>query len=177
MASIRERLRSAGDRQFVQLKTFSDLEDDDWHLRRALAIETPVRAFALPIRRRPPKKFVLEHTGAQWVILTRAFCEWQRSAPIGKHIRRYLQFSHLSDELIIQTLIRNGPYYDQVMDHYGRAIIWPGPKVLTTQYEDFIFKPEHLFGRKFDASVDPKILFTLARKGNYAIPDQSALTP
>lgn len=164
---IVDRIGQAGERQFVQLRPFADLPADDWHLRRAWMIETPVRAFALPIARRPPATFSLEHKGAQWVMLTRRFCEWQREAPLRRAVSRYLSFAHLSDELVFQALTLNGPFREAVTDDYGRSILWPGPKLLTVQDAGWLAHAPGLFGRKFDAAVDAEILETLAERGGY----------
>ena len=164
---IRSWIASAGEDQFIELIPFQELSADDWHLRRALMIETPVRAFALPIPRRPPRSCTVDHKGAQWVILTRAFCEWQQSARVRRDIIRYLAYSHLSDELIFQTLLLNGPYRERVTPHYGRSIVWPGPKVMKAQDIDFLRNDHGLFGRKFDAAVDGDVLAALAESGGY----------
>ena len=71
-----------------------------------------------------PQGFAMVHAA-------RAFCEWQRTAPVRREIARYLRGVLLSDELIMQTLVRNGPWRDRVAPHYGREIVWPGPKVMS----------------------------------------------
>lgn len=163
---MQDRLGSA-DRQFVEIRNFETLPDDDWHLRWTPMLETPARAFALPGRRSPPRDFRLSGKGSQWVMLTRAFCEWRRSAAVAGTIRRYLRGGLLSDELVFQAVLENSPFADQRAEHYGRDIVWPGPKVLTQADLPGIRTSSGLFGRKFDAAVDADILHALAESGGH----------
>jgi hypothetical protein len=166
MADIRERLGSSRE-QLVELRPFETLPDDDWHLRWIPMLETPVRAFALPGRRRPPRDFKLSGKGSQWVMLTREFCMWRRSAPVARRIARYLRGGWLSDEQIVQALVENSPFAEARAAHYGRYIVWPGPKVLTGANLPSIRSSPALYGRKFDAGVDCQVLHELAEAGGY----------
>ncbi len=166
MAAIRETLRSNPHDVFIQTKAFTDLPPDDWHPRRPRVFETPVKIVILPGRRKAPRTFKLDHKGSQWVILPRAFCEWQRQAPFRRDMDSYMRFSPLSDELVMQALLLNGPYRDRQAADYGRAIklIEPAahPEVLTIDDLDYIHASPALFARKFDASRDEAVLLTLA---------------
>lgn len=166
MADIRALLQARPREVFVQTKAFSGLPAGDWHRQRPRMIETPVRIVPLPGRRQPPRTFQLNHKGSQWVMLPRAFCTWQRQARLRRDMDRYLRFSPLSDELVFQTLLLNGPFADQQSADYGRAIrlVEPAahPVVLTSNDLDFITGSDALFGRKFDAAIDPLVLQTLA---------------
>ncbi len=84
--------------------------------------ETPLKIVVLPGARQPPKSFRLDHKGSQWVILPRAFCAWQRTAPFRREMDRYMRFSPLSDELVMQALLLNGPFRSRQASQYGRAI-------------------------------------------------------
>lgn len=168
---IRSQLSSAGDQVFVQFLHLSTLPEDDWHLQWRGMIELPHRAIKLKRRRTPPGSFELEYKGAQWAILPRSFCEWQRDAPVTKQIRRYLKGLHLSDELIVQTLVRNGPWCHKVAAHYGREIVWPGPKILTVADMPLLAASPAFFARKFDHLVDHEVLKLLARDCNFRLPE------
>jgi len=168
--TIRERLAASNDRVFVEMRPFALLPPDDWHLRWHPAIELPHKAYKLPGPRRPPTNFELQYKGSQWCILPRAFCEWQRRAPVNHRIRRYLRRLLLSDELIIQTLVRNGPWRDRVAPHYGREIVWPGPKVMTMSDWPRLQQSPAFFARKFDPAVDEQIIATLAREHGFRVP-------
>jgi hypothetical protein len=168
---IRSSLAAADDQVFVELRHFSTLPEDDWHLRWHPIIELPHRAIRLPGPRPPPGDFALEYKGSQWCILPRAFCEWQRDAPVARRIRRYLRGLLLSDELIVQTLVRNGPWRDRTAPHYGREIVWPGPKVMTMQDWPRLTSSRGFFARKFDHTVDAEIVPRLAQVYGFRLPE------
>lgn len=170
MQAIRQALDDAPDQVFVELRHFASLPPDDWHLRWHPMVELPHKSLKLRGPRRPPERFELLHKGSQWSILPRSFCEWQRRAPVGREIRRYLRHLLLSDELIIQTLLRNGPWRERVAPHYGREIIWPGPKIFAMEDWDHLMASPALFARKFDAERDSDLVPALARKLGYAEP-------
>lgn len=163
LADIRSGLARAGDQAFVELRHFSTLPADDWHLRWHAMVELPFKALTRGPRR-PPGDFELEYKGSQWSILPRGFCAWQRAAPIGARIRAYLRGLLLSDELIMQALVRNGPWRDRVAPHYGREIIWPGPKVMLTEDLPRLLASPGFLARKFDLARDPHVLHVLAER-------------
>ena len=174
MATIRSELHNAGDQVFVETRAFASLPPDDWHLRWHPMIELPHKSLKLRGPRRPPQRFELAFKGSQWSILPRGFCEWQRRAPIGREIRRYLRHLLLSDELIMQTLVRNGPWRDRVAPHYGREIVWPGPRVMTMDDWPRLRASPAFFARKFDPERDAEIVPALARALGYPMPPEAA---
>lgn len=167
VGQIRRALAADPDQVFVEMRHLSSLPEDDWHLRWHPMLELPVRAVKFRGPRPPPEGFELAYKGSQWSILPRAFCEWQQRAEIAKPIRRYLSRLLLSDELIMQTLVRNGPWRDKVALHYGREIIFPGPKVLTRDDLPRLMRSPALYARKFDHERDPHVLPYLARQFGY----------
>ena len=164
LAEIRARLAAAGDQVFVELRHFNSLPADDWHLKWHPMIELPHKAVKRAGKRRPPEGFELEYKGSQWCILPRGFCEWQRTAPVAAEIRRYLRGLLLSDELLMQTLVRNGPWRDRVAAFYGREIVWPGPKVMTTADWTMLDHSPAFFARKFDIEHDREVVAAILDK-------------
>jgi hypothetical protein len=160
---IRARLGATPDAAYIQMRRFASLPPDDWHLRWQPMLELPHKAYALRGPRRRPERFELEHKGSQWCILPRAFCEWQQRAAIAHDVRRYLRGQFLSDELLMQTLVRNSPWRGEVAAHYGREIIWPGPRVLTMADWNLLQSSPAFYARKFDPAVDDRIAPALAR--------------
>lgn len=166
VAEIKRQIAAAGDRVHVELLPIVELPADDWHRDASAMFETPVRA--LKLRRAPaPRGFSIDHKGSQWVVLPRAFCEWLVTAPLTRKVTRYLQRRLLSDELILQTLAVSGPYRDRVAGHYGREIIWPGPRVLTAADLPRLQATSSWFGRKFDVAVDADVLLALATANGF----------
>lgn len=163
---LKDRLAEHPDRLYVQTTHFSTLPPAAWHHRRPRVIDTPLKILILPGRRSPPKTFSLEEKGSQWVMLTREFCEWQRSSQLRRDVERYMRFSPLSDEMVFQTLMLNGPFRDRQASDYGRAIrlIEPNahPEVLGMEDLPFIKESPGFIGRKFDAMHDIAVLRHLA---------------
>lgn len=160
---IRSQIGASGDLAFVELRHFSTLPADDWHLQWRPIIELPHKAIKLRGPRRPPADFELEYKGSQWCILPRSFCEWQLDAEVARRIRRYLKGLLLSDELLMQTLVRNGPWRDRVAPHYGREIVWPGPKVMTMADLPRLEQSPAFYARKFDLQRDAAVIAALKR--------------
>jgi hypothetical protein len=164
LADVRSRLGRADGKIFIELRHFSTLPADDWHLAGYSMIELPHKAIKRLAKRHPPVDIEVEYKGSQWSILPRAFCEWQREAAIAQRIREHLRGLLLSDELIMQTLVRNGPWRDRVAAHYGREIVWPGPKVFTSEDLPYLLDSPGFFARKFDLAQDPTVLHALAER-------------
>jgi hypothetical protein len=168
LADLKREIVAAGDVAHVEMRPLASLPPDDWHLRWHRMIETPLRALILPGRKAPPRTFSLAHKGSQWAILPRAFCEWTRTAPETQRITAYLKSLLLSDELILQALVENGPYRSRVAPHYGRAIVWPGPRTFGATDLPFLRESPAWFARKFDVTQDERVLLALARANGFA---------
>lgn len=161
---IRDTLAQSGGAVHAELLTIAELPDDDWHHRSIRMFETPVKAHILKGAQPAPESFAIRHKGSQWVMLPRDFCQWVATAPVTLDVSRYLKRRLLSDELIMQTLIANSPFHDRLAHHYGRAILWPGPKVLMSNDFDWLSQSDAFFARKFDCAHDAVILECLARQ-------------
>jgi len=166
LSEIRAAL-DASDRPMVEMRPFSSLPEDDWHLRWHPMFETPVKAFIRKGRKAPPAEFDISYKGSQWSILPRTFCEAALSNPLLPKMERYFRGLLLTDELIMQTLVANGPGAGAVAPHYGREIIWPGPKVLDMGDLPRLRASPGLFARKFDVSRDAELMQTLAEDNGY----------
>jgi hypothetical protein len=164
LQEIRTALDAAGDRPMVEMRPFSSLPEDDWHLRWHPMFETPVKAHIRKGRKAPPAGFRLDHKGSQWSILPRSFCEQAIANPLLPEIKRYFRTLLLTDELLMQTLVANGPGIDAVAPHYGREIIWPGPKVLDMGDLPRLRASPGLYARKFDIDADAALMQAIARE-------------
>jgi len=164
---VKDGLAASGDRVHVEMRPVSELPADDWHHRAHPLLETPLRAFILPGRKPPPRDFTLNHKGSQWTILPRGFCEWAMESPVTRQVSAYLRGLLLSDELIVQALVENGPYRDRIAGHFGREIIWPGPRVLTMADLPRLRASPAWFARKFDLARDAGVLAVLAKANGF----------
>jgi hypothetical protein len=166
MQDIREALSGNPALNYVETRHFSSLPPGAWHTRRPRVIDTPAKIIILPGHRAAPKTFMLEHKGSQWVMLTRGFCEWQQSSLLRRDIARYMRFSPLSDEMIFQALLLNGPFRDTQAPDYRRDVKFVEPRahaeVFTMDDLSRLQSSDALFARKFDAGVDSAILRYLA---------------
>ncbi len=162
IATLRQELGDRADGVHVQMWPIAERPADDWHHRAHRMLEIPFKAVVLPGRKPDPRSFTMANKGSQWVILPRAFCEWLVHAPITRRISSYMRSLLLTDELIMQTLVANGPFADRVAPHYGREIVWPGPKTFTIDDLAMLRASDAWFARKFDAERDPGLLTALA---------------
>jgi hypothetical protein len=165
---LRRSITDSGDALHVEQRPIASLPADDWHHDWSPMVETPLRTIKRRGRREPPAGLDMSHKGSQWVILPRAFCEWIRTAPALPAIRTFLSRLMLSDELIMQALARNGPWKARIAPDYRRAIIWPGPKLLTNRDLPYLSEGGAWFGRKFDAAVDSAVLHNLASANGFS---------
>lgn len=161
MAAIKGEL-AGDDRVRVQMWPIADRPADDWHHRQHPMLETPFKAIILPGRKPPPAGFTMANKGSQWVMVPRAFCEWLVAAPVTQTIAAYMRGLLLTDELIVQTLVANGPFADRIATDYGREIVWPGPRTFTLDDWPMLQASPALFARKFDAARDPALMAALA---------------
>lgn len=110
------------------------------------------------------------HGGSTW---------WSLSSDCIKHVLQFLdknplflkRFKHtlIADEIVIQTIIMNSPYREQVVGHNNRLIVWKEadlthPEVLDdTNYQE-IMESKKIFARKFDYPKSKTLLDQLKKK-------------
>lgn len=113
------------------------------------------------------------YIGGQWMILTRACCEFLCNSIETKRFENYYKNTLIADESFFQTVLMNSSFKGKYMDDDKRAIIWIAdggiklrPKTFTK--EDIVFLEESgcLFARKFDDNVDSDIINKLATHFN-----------
>lgn len=171
---LKQTLAERGDSLHIEMLRIADLPADDWHHAASPVLELPLRAIRRGGRQPDPEGFDIDHKGSQWVILPRAFCEWIVSSPLVAPITKYLSRRLLSDELIMQTLALQSPFRDRIVDHYGRIVYFPGPRVLTRDDLPELTHGGALFARKFDAGVDVEVLRALAAANGFRTPAAEA---
>ncbi|RVU01821.1 hypothetical protein EOD41_07645 [Mucilaginibacter limnophilus] len=80
----------------------------------------------------------------------------------NESLLRFLKFSWGTDEFVMQTVIMNSHYSDQVVNNNYRYIDWSAggvkPKTLTVADFDRIVASSDIFGGKFNIEVDEKVL-------------------
>jgi hypothetical protein len=139
---------------------------EDWHLITYRRLH-----LALPLRRRLPGGLKPYGGGGYWCL----------ARPVAEDVHDFVRrnpayvrfFEHVwtPDELFLQTIVLNSPLRDTIVNDNLRYIDWtrtPAPAVLRASDFPKLIESGKLFARKFDASVDEKILDLL---------DESSETP
>ena len=120
-------------------------------------------AAALPIERPMPGNLTPYGGSALWC-LSRACAEYVHG--FLKQDRRILPFFNsvlIPDEIFYQTILLNSPLQPTVVDDEVHYIAWPElsgphPDILGLPDFDRFMATDKLFARKFDATVDSKVL-------------------
>jgi len=115
-------------------------------------------------RRRPPKFKV--YWGSNYFALTRPACEHLANSQITHDMLRFFRFTLCADEMVFQNAIMHGPepLRNSIVSKTWRKITWSGgshPKTYTAADLDELMASDAWFARKFDESVDSKILDAL----------------
>ena len=115
-------------------------------------------------RRRRPRFEV--YWGSNYFALTRAACEHLAFSEVSQRMQRAFRFSLCADELIFQNALMHGPpaLRDSIINKTFRKLTWDGgshPKTYTIADRQELFASNAWFARKFDESVDSRILDVL----------------
>jgi hypothetical protein len=114
----------------------------------------------------PQRKFPLPFTFAgrsMFWTLTPACARYVVDFVTGnKELMRFFKFTWAPDEFLFQTIILNSPFKEKVINgpvtYFKRPNESPHPNVLTVDdYDDIIAAPQ-FFARKFNTTVDARIL-------------------
>lgn len=118
------------------------------------------------------KKCDLEiRKGANWVSITNELVKYILSCE--DEIKRIFKYSNCADELVIQTLVYNSRFKDNVYNEYNdehknikRYIDWNRgePYTFTINDYDELVNSDCFFARKFSSEVDRDIIDKLMRK-------------
>jgi hypothetical protein len=120
----------------------------------------------LPWRRRIPGGLAPYGGSAYWC-LTRAAVEYvHRYVHAHPEYVRFFRTVYVPDELFFQTILLNSPLRSTIVDDDLRFLDWnrrPAPAVLGVQDLDAMLASGKLFARKFDVTVDGRVLDALDR--------------
>ncbi|WP_282085177.1 beta-1,6-N-acetylglucosaminyltransferase [Aquimarina algiphila] len=110
-------------------------------------------------------KNVTWYVGGQWMILTRACCEFICHSPEVKKFEDFYRKILIADKSFFQTALMNTSFKETIINDDKRAVvrivdgdIKLKPKTLTRADIDFLIQGDNLFARKFDERVDESIL-------------------
>ena len=111
---------------------------------------------------------VTPYIGNQWMIVSRKFCQFVCHDPDAARYKSFYRNTFIADEGFFQTVMKNTSAHGEIVSDDLRTIDWiPDggiklrPRTFTAADSAMLLESINLFARKFDASVDSKILDTL----------------
>lgn len=119
-------------------------------------------------RSRPFMEGVRPYIGNQWMIVSRAFCQFACHDPRAERFKTFYRNTFIADEGFFPTLMMNCDQHGEVVGDDLRMIDWVPdgdiklrPRTFTLQDAPQLLASDALFARKFDASVDDAVLDVL----------------
>ncbi|HWA86523.1 MAG TPA: beta-1,6-N-acetylglucosaminyltransferase [Opitutus sp.] len=135
------------------------------HLRRLLRWENDLPHLTGYSRTWPDFHY---YGGANHVILSRAAGKYVCTSPAARAIARWLRHSSHANEILFQTALLNSPLAPTIVNTHLREIDFPPhaahPRTFTTADLERLARSPHFFARKFDETVDARVLDALTRR-------------
>ncbi|MEZ5866554.1 MAG: beta-1,6-N-acetylglucosaminyltransferase [Geminicoccaceae bacterium] len=160
------------------------LDDLPFHIRRRpwlVAFERRGRLVKTPIPRPIPKGLELHWKGSWWRVLSRRTCEWLVEAELTRRYLDFLRHVQAPDELFFQNLLMQGPHRDRLAERNRHFVAWSGiggsPRTLTMAEAEELLASPLWFARKFDETVDRKVLELLAQRIGADLPPHVGRQP
>jgi hypothetical protein len=151
--------------------TFEPLAEQPFHMRRRpwlWSFEHNGRLVRTIIPRLVPRDLEIAWKGPWWRILSRETCGWLATSPLTRRYLDFLKNVQTPDEFFFQNLVMQGLGRARLADGYRHFIAWPGgspsPQTLTMAKAEALLASPMWYARKFDETVDAKILERLARR-------------
>lgn len=121
----------------------------------------------LPVPMAPIHRGRVKYYGSQWVMLSRAFCDWAARVSPRDGGYETLRFTFAPDELLIQQMIMASPFRDTLVKDNKRFAQFGGlshPRVLKLADLPELDDSGALFARKFDPAVDAEVISALSAR-------------
>ncbi|WP_312338171.1 beta-1,6-N-acetylglucosaminyltransferase [Sphingobacterium sp.] len=104
------------------------------------------------------------HGGSCWFTITsdllQYICEFLEEH--WEAIYSYFRYTFISDEILLQSIILNSPFREEVINNNLRYVDWSSgpefPKILTVDDCESLKKTKNHFARKFDTEVDSEVI-------------------
>lgn len=165
----------------------NDIRRVHWRIRKRRLFhyfERNERRFFTPIPKIKPSDIHVRWVGPWWHILTREFCDWMINDNKAKRYLAFLRSAGMPDEMLIQNIIMDSPFRDNLISCCKHEIVWrrphepiqssARPNVLTMEDLPLLESSTAFFARKFDHGIDREVLECLARRRGFRIPDVHA---
>ncbi len=105
------------------------------------------------------------YIGNQWMIVSRGFCEFVCHDPQSERYKSFYRNTFIANEGLFQTVMMNTGAHGEIVSDDLRMIDWVPdgeiklrPRTFTAEDGPELLASECLFARKFDATVDERIL-------------------
>jgi hypothetical protein len=171
VSELRDFLRAHEGANFVDCRPIEDLPEPLRTIVRRryrwLALELGGRARRLPVPVTGLHRGRIRYYGSQWVMLSRAFCDWAAATPLEQAGCGTLNLTFIPDEFLIQQMIMSGPYRDTLVPDNRRFVRFTGdahPRVLRLEDMATLERSDAFFARKFDPAVDEAVLGAITRR-------------
>jgi hypothetical protein len=162
---IRNYLEEHIDNDFLKIMNQSECRADTMHRIENYVTEVDNEIISEPVFKRKFLDGVTPYIGNQWMILSRKFCEFITHSPEVERFKQFYEHTLIADEGFFQTVIMNTSYTSTIINDDKRAIDWIPmgtiklrPRDFTTEDKLYLTKSNNLFARKFDETIDLKIL-------------------
>lgn len=157
------------DREFIKVMD-QDLDRPDTMHRVSEYVVELEESIQRTARSRPFLTGATPYIGNQWMIVTRAFCEFVCRDPSVDRYKEFYENTLIADEGFFQTVMMNCAIESEITSDDLRMIDWiPDGDIKlrprTYQFTDAadLTASSDLFARKFDQTVDDEILVVLER--------------
>lgn len=119
---------------------------------------------------RPYLKDAKPYIGNQWMVVTRAFCEFLCHDPSVRRYKIFYRNTLIADEGFFQTVLMNSAQSNKIVSDDLRTIDWVNDGDIKLRPRTYGFadaaelkSSPNLFARKFDQTVDGEVLRLLER--------------
>lgn len=157
------------DRQFIKVCDQHRDRPDTMHRLDEYVVELE-RSIERTSHLRPYLDDVVPYIGNQWMIVTRAFCEHVCYHPTVDRFKRFYANTLIADEGFFQTVMMNSGVKNEIVSDDLRMIDWIAdgeiklrPRTYGSDDAAELLSSPNLFARKFDQTVDSKVLGLLER--------------
>lgn len=161
---IKAFLRANQGREFLRVLDQRLVRPDTLPRVTQIAVEALGRIFRTPFRR-PFLRGARPYIGNQWMMVTRAFCDFASNDPRADRFKAFYRNSFIADEGYFPTLMMSTASHGEIVSDDMRAIDWVPdgdiklrPRTLTAVDAAMLMAGPNLFARKFDLGVDSQII-------------------
>jgi len=151
--------------EFIKVADQAKIRPETLHRIKDYVQEVGDKLEIDPLANRMFLKGVTPYIGNQWMILSRAFCEFITYSPELKKFENFYRNTLIADEGFFQTVLMNTTFKSVIVSDDKREIDWVASDDIKLRPRDFVRKDsvvllnsKNLFARKFDEQVDSAIL-------------------